>query len=327
MNKKIDASFYKQPVGVYNTRILNGNDETIDYLPGYKYRIWFNNIVADFDQHKHNALEIILCNENSYSISFSDQTIKLHEGDILFVPPNALHRIEAPDEGSRFILLFDLEFLQMFHNQNTIMTFLSKPHLYNIVSHPHIYSNVYSHLMHIITQYFSNDTYSEICIYADLLNLFREICSHGNKQNLTDAQKHTVNYDKFVNILSYIDNNYAEDLSLEKVANIANFSKFHFARLFKQYTNSTFYEYLSQKRIMVAQELILKNIPVTDVAFQTGFNNLTTFCRCFKKYVGCPPTQFKIKFENDEEQILVNNINDRIQKDRKSDNGFHVTSE
>ena len=33
------------------------------------------------------------------------------------------------------------------------------------------------------------------------------------------------------------------------------------------------------------------------------------------------------RFENDEEQILVNNINDRIQKDRKSDNGFHVTSE
>jgi transcriptional regulator GlxA family with amidase domain len=171
--------------------------------------------------------------------------------------------------------------------------------------------------MHIITQYFSNDTYSEICIYADLLNLLREICSHGTKQNLTDAQKHTVNYDKFVNILSYIDNNYAEDLSLEKVANIANFSKFHFARLFKQYTNSTFYDYLSQKRIMVAQELILKNIPITDVAFQTGFNNLTTFCRCFKKIVGCPPTQFKIRYEHDEERSLAENINDRIIKDRK----------
>ncbi len=317
MNKKIDASFYTQPIAHYNARILDGTDESIDYLPGYKYRIWFNNLVVDFDMHKHNSIEIVLCNENTYTVSFPDQTIKMHEGDILFIPPNTLHRIEAPETGSRFILLFDLEFLQMFHNQTTIISFLSKHHLYSIVSHPHIYSSVYSRLMHIISLYFSNDTYSEIGIYADLLNLFKEICEHGSKPNISDAEKHTLSYDKFVNILSYIDNNYAEDLSLQQVANIANFSKFHFSRLFKQYTNTTFYEYLSQKRILVAQDLILKNIPITDVAFQTGFNNLTTFCRCFKKYVGCSPTQFKIQHETDEERILVENIHDRIEKDRK----------
>ena len=199
------------------------------------------------------------------------------------------------------------------------MNFLSKPRLYNIVSHPHIYSNVYSRLMHIITLYFANETYNEIDIYADLLNVLKEICEHNTKQNISDNQKHTLSYDKFVKILSYIDDNYAEDLSLEKVANIANFSKFHFSRLFKQYTNTTFYEYLSQKRILVAQELILTNMPITDVAFQTGFNNLTTFCRCFKKYIGCSPTQYKSRFETDEERILVENIRDRIEKDRHVD--------
>lgn len=317
--KKIDASLYTQPIGHYNTRKLDGSEESIDFLPDHKYRIWFNNLVVDFDTHKHTALEIVLCNDNSYTVVFGDQTVKMHEGDILFIPPNVLHRIEAPDTGSRFILLFDLEFLQMFHIQNTILSFLSKPHLYNIVSHPHIYSNVYSRLMHIISLYFSNETYSEICIYADLLNLFSEICEHGNRPNISEVPRHSLSYDKFVSILSYIDNNYSEDLSLEKVANIANFSKYHFSRLFKQYTNTTFYEYLSQKRILVAQELILKNMPITDVAFQTGFNNLTTFCRCFKKYVGCAPSQYKDRFESNEEQILVEQIQDRIEADRKAD--------
>lgn len=318
-HKKIDASLYTQPAGHYNTRQLDGFDETIDFLPGYRYRIWFNNLTADFDTHKHDVLEIVLCNENSYTVIFGDQTVKLHEGDILFIPPNVLHSIEAPENGSRFILLFDLSFLQMFHNRNNILNFLSKPRLYNIVSHPHIYSNVYSRLMHIITLYFANETYNEIDIYADLLNVLKEICEHNTKQNISDNQKHTLSYDKFVKILSYIDDNYAEDLSLEKVANIANFSKFHFSRLFKQYTNTTFYEYLSQKRILVAQELILTNMPITDVAFQTGFNNLTTFCRCFKKYIGCSPTQYKSRFETDEERILVENIRDRIEKDRHLD--------
>lgn len=314
-NTKFDASFYKQPTGHYNSRNLNGSDETIDFLPGYKYRIWYNNLVADFDTHKHDVLEIILCTENIYTVIIGDQTIKLHEGDILFIPPGIHHRIESPDEGARFILLFDLEFMKTFHLYNTVFSFLSKPHIYNIVSHPHIYSNVYSRLMHIITLYFANETYSEIGIYADLLNLFKEVCEHNSKENFSDIMKHSMSYDKFVNILSYIDNNYAEDLSLQKVANIANFSKFHFSRLFKQYTNTTFYEYLSQKRILVAQELILKNVPITDVAFQTGFNNLTTFCRCFKKYVGCAPTQYKSRFQSSEEEILIENIKERIRID------------
>ncbi len=315
--KKIDASSYIQPVGKYNPRLLDGLNETIDYLPGYRYRIWFNNLVAGFETHQHDALEIVMCLENIYTVSFGEQTYKLHEGDILFIPPNVPHSIEAPDNGSRFIMLFDLEFLKSFPSGDSILNFLSKPLLYNIVSHPHIYSNAYSHLNMIVEAYFSHVAFDDITIYARLLDLFRDICSQNVKSEDEDYFKYTQNYDKFINILSYIDNNYAEDLSLEKVAQTANFSKYHFARLFKQYTNTTFYEYLSHKRIMVARELILKNIPVTDVAFQTGFNNLTTFCRCFKKYMNCSPTQFKNKFETDTERLLVENIQKQITLDNK----------
>ena len=47
-----------------------------------------------------------------------------------------------------------------------------------------------------------------------------------------------------------------EDLSLEGVASQAGFSKYHFSRLFKQYTDSTFYKYLNQKRIEFAKTLL-----------------------------------------------------------------------
>ena len=116
-------------------------------------------------------------------------------------------------------------------------------------------------------------------------------------------------YQKFVRVLSYIEANYSEDLNLETVADTAGFSKYHFSRLFKQYTDSTFYDYLCKRRIIEAKKLLVTNMPVTDVAFQVGFNNLTTFCRCFKKYTGCSPTQYKSKITK-EENLSVTDITD-----------------
>ena len=100
--------------------------------------------------------------------------------------------------------------------------------------------------------------------------------------------------------MNYIDSNYQEDLTLEQVANYIGFSKYHFSRLFEQHTNTTFYDYLSHKRIQAAQALLTMDIPITDIAFQTGFNNLTTFCRCFKKVTNCSPSEYRNKFRTDQ---------------------------
>ncbi len=72
-----------------------------------------------------------------------------------------------------------------------------------------------------------------------------------------------------------------EDLSLEGVASQAGFSKYHFSRLFKQYTDSTFYKYLNQKRIEFAKTLLQDpGVSVTEVAFKSGFSSLSAFLRC-----------------------------------------------
>ena len=125
-------------------------------------------------------------------------------------------------------------------------------------------------------------------------------------QSVTQADtdninKHRAHYDKFVSLLTFIDANYQEDLSLEQAADYIGFSKYHFSRLFKLHTNTTFYDYLSHKRVQAAQSLLATDIPITDIAFQTGFNNLTTFCRCFKKCTNCSPTEYRNKFR--EEQV------------------------
>ena len=148
-------------------------------------------------------------------------------------------------------------------------------------------------------------------IYSELLKVV-SLMTHSTEATDEEDEKiitHSEIYNKFVRVLTYIENNYSEDMDLESVAKTAGFSKYHFSRLFKQYTDSTFYDYLCSKRILEAKKLLLTNTPVTDVAFQVGFNNLTTFCRCFKKYSGCSPTQYKNMISK-EEGIVLDSIGD-----------------
>ena len=83
---------------------------------------------------------------------------------------------------------------------------------------------------------------------------------------------------KFNDVLDYIDAHYAEDLTLDAVASYSGFSKYHFTRLFKQYANTTFYDYLSYKRIKVAEQLLTEpELSITEIAFRSGFSSISTF--------------------------------------------------
>ena len=105
--------------------------------------------------------------------------------------------------------------------------------------------------------------------------------------------------EKFLFITDYISNHFSENLTLEAVASLAGFSKYHFARLFKQYTNSSFYKFLNQKRIEYAKSLLLDpELAVTEVAAQSGFSSLSAFLRMFKQLNLCTPTEFRSMYDS-----------------------------
>ena len=81
---------------------------------------------------------------------------------------------------------------------------------------------------------------------------------------------------------------------------MAGFSKYHFSRLFRQYTDTTFYKYLNQKRIAHAKQLLLDNdLPVLEIAFQCGFSNLSSFLRMFKLLTGYTPSELRKMYRGD----------------------------
>ena len=84
------------------------------------------------------------------------------------------------------------------------------------------------------------------------------------------------------------------NITLDDLAKMAGYSKYHFSRIFKKYSRTTFISFLNHRRIKAAEMLLLdENISVTEAAMQVGFSSLTTFNRVFREIKGCTPTEFR----------------------------------
>ena len=90
------------------------------------------------------------------------------------------------------------------------------------------------------------------------------------------------------------DREYALRLDLDRLADAAGMSKFHFLRLFRATYGMTPGQYISQRRLERSQELLRNtNLTITEVCHAVGFSSLGTFCTRFSRLTGETPSQFQ----------------------------------
>jgi len=294
---------YRQPDLLTEGFNQENTVENVSYVSNSHARIWYNHQNETYELHHHGALEIIICNENTYEVIANSKSYQLNVGDILFVPPHMLHELHPSEDGTRFICLIDIEMLSFFQDFKTMDPIFMNAYLCNAKLCPEIYQSIYSMFMEAFDIYFKQPIFWETQIYSLLIKIFSLIGSDhyhsSSKQQLNNGdEKPREHYEKIAALLNYLDTVYATEITLEEAANYIGFSKYHFTRLFKQYTNTTFYDYLCHKRISAAQQLLSSDMPITEIAFQVGFNNVTSFCRCFKKLTNCSPSEYRNKFQH-----------------------------
>ncbi len=294
----ITQTKYKQPIRDFVGRMMQGDAEIVDYVPNCHLRIWYNVQVEGYDEHHHNASEIIYCVEDLYPVTVGNTEYNLNPGDILFIPPNMLHSIGG-GKGTRFVYLIDLSPLYSFIDFNMIELSVMKPLLLTEKNYPRLYKKTLRHLLDINDTYFRAQNMWEMMVFSYLLQMYSEIGRYNfnRGEDLSEDERSQMHYEKFVSLLKYIDAHLEEELPLDWAAEYTGFSKYHFLRLFKEYTGMTYYDHLSHKRIQAAQKLLSTDESITNIAIRTGFNNLTSFSRSFKKLTGISPTQYRSRKE------------------------------
>lgn len=289
--------YYAQNID-WKKREIENEVEIIKFKDDSTIRIFFNEQTDNYAAHCHTAMEVIIPVENYYDVEADNTNYHLVPGDILVIPPGNIHKLIAPSFGKRFIFLFDISHIVSMKGFNGIQSYITGCLFFNKNDYPQIYDDVYQLFLQIRNEYFSNNEFRELTIYSHLINFFvlfgRNRLTNNELFPSGRIYKQKEYIQKFNNVLEYIDSHYAEDLTLEDVASYSGFSKYHFTRLFKLYTNTTFYECLSIKRIKAAEQLLSEpDLSITEIALQVGFSSISTFNRVFRQHKNCTPSEYR----------------------------------
>ena len=95
-------------------------------------------------------------------------------------------------------------------------------------------------------------------------------------------------------IEDYVREHFAESISIEKLAELAELSPFHFSRVFKQATGMTPLQFVTRERMLQAQQLIRETSrSLIEIALEVGYTSPSHFAQVFRRTVGMAPTQFR----------------------------------
>ena len=282
---------------------LDGAFETVEFAENLTVHLYRNDEFEHYPPHWHNAIEITMPLMNNYTYKINNAEYELNEFDLIIVPPGELHEIIAPPTGKRFIFLSAFSF---FYNSNPFTPLL--PLLTNVTviksdSSP-LHNRISALFQEMCHEFAVADALMEPAVYSKLLQILLLIQRHNlsasNPFGNSHFSKQREYVEKMLKVTRYINDNYRQDITLEDLSAIASYSKFHFSRVFKQYTGMTHTNYLNQIRIKAAENMMMNpNTPITEIAMNSGFNSITTFNRTFKKIKNHTPSKFKEFLQTD----------------------------
>lgn len=246
--------------------------------------------------HWHEEMEIIYVKKGTLHIRINEMEYIGTDGDIYFVNPRELHLMDSFDLSIEYYtLLFPMEFIS-FQSMDNLELELLQPLRSNQLL---IKNNVTSDdLLHAISPLldeiiFINDADYEmkqlktrILLLQILLHLYE------SKSMLLPSVSGNVDMQKAM--LAYIEEHYTEKLSLAMMSQKFHLSEKYISRYFKEHFHISFSNYVMHLRLTLARQLLeATEFPVTEIALQAGFPNISYFIRSFKDVYKTTPFRYR----------------------------------
>ena len=266
-------------------RILQGKQEYVTYIDHSSIRVWLNDRAGtSFDDHWHSATEIILPIKGKSIYTLPDNTYTVTDGQILIVPAECPHALQEEEGTMRYLFLFEPTYLLHLRDMSVMSPLLKCAVYLNDESETH--QQIRELLLKIVACYDEQAPMWNSMCYSYLLQIYvllgrRQMSQDYPLQHLSERK--AIDSEIMNSALTYLNQNYMYDITLEDVAAFAGFSKYYFSRMFKHFFGFSFSEYLCKRRLEVAADLLTHtNRPIQEIAISAGFGSVGTFNRIFR---------------------------------------------
>ncbi len=244
--------------------------------------------------HFHEFDKIVLLLSGRVDYTVESVTYALRPWDVLLVRHHAIHRaiIDKSEPYDRVIVYLDRRFFERSLPGSGLMDcfeWADKSGQYLLAPNQEQKKALASALT----------AYEAVSADRELgAQLLRDSCLiqflvHVNRLSVSAAAPEAPQDPKIAQVLSYINEHLASELSVDALAEQVYLSRYHFMRLFKTQTGTTVHAYVRQKRLLQAARLIREGVPAGQAAAACGFNDYSSFSRAFRECFGVSPGQLK----------------------------------
>lgn len=246
--------------------------------------------------HWHGEIELIRITEGTLNLTLDNKEYFAKAGDFVFVNSETVHGA-TPHECVYECVVFNAAYLAV--EEDECKTFME-----NVLNHT-VYVNEVHHseereLCGIAEKIFDSMRTRQkgytLTVTGCLYELFGLIMSKGEySNNLSIKSVHNEkNVITLKKALAYIRNSYDQQMTLKDIADSAGISPKYLCTFFKEMTGKSPFEYINAYRIeRAARKLISTDLPVTQIAYMCGFNDLSYFIKTFKQIKGVTPKNFR----------------------------------
>lgn len=238
-----------------------------------------------FSTHWHEEIEIMYVREGALEVTIDSQRYIFKQGDLVIVHPNSIHSYHSSQYNRvLFILLFSPDIFG-FPLTSTSSIYHCMP------TEQEKIDALFTALRYNESQSGGPSALHNISFLAQLLVLCKE---HGPDIELTPARDHDVSFNQ--SILSYLNDNFRSNPTLEETAQKFNFSPSYFSTFFKKQFGLSFKAHLIELKIQAAcNELTNTNRPIIDICYDLGYRSLRSFNRNFMDLMGLSPREYRRK--------------------------------
>lgn len=240
-----------------------------------------------YSAHWHGQLEMHYIVSGAADVYLAQECLSVRAGDLVVVNSNRLHSAYCtqPPYESRVVILEVVDFSAELAKKNLVFT--------QLVRDDPVVADYFSRLSREMTgddvgcKSMCRGILTELLVY-----LSRNYVEEALPEGRTAAQKR--NLERLNAVLSYIERNYHQPITVPQLAQIACLSEDRFGHLFREGVGQSPMKYINAIRLSKAMGLLKTGEhSVTDVAAAVGFQDYNHFGRLFRKHYGCTPSQIK----------------------------------
>ncbi|MCL2865651.1 MAG: AraC family transcriptional regulator [Lachnospiraceae bacterium] len=263
------------------------------------FPVEFHHITPQYPQyymplHWHVEYELIRVLEGCFQIILDGQSFETKAGTSILIPAGILQE-GIPRDCIYQCIVFDINML--INNNDSCCQILRKV-MDREVLLENIYATEKKQIHQTVWSIFdalgSKQQGYQMIVLGGLYQLFGHIFTQGHYQEApTQTKGRHRKIRQLKTALEFMESNFNTALSLAEMASSVNMSAKYFCRFFKELTHRTPLDYLNYYRIERAcYQMLTEHQSVTEIAFHTGFNDLSYFIKTFKKYKGVTPKEY-----------------------------------